>query len=89
MIILHEYGHFLQDARSLGSAIGNLLSGVSEGFCDFLAAVYYDDKHANTAATRGHMFSWDGNANDALGGTKLTKRAGGGLPVFELLGGYE
>ena len=64
MIILHEYGHFLQDKTIPGSALGNFPGGLSEGFCDFLAAVYYDDKHADPAKTRGLMFSWDANVTD-------------------------
>ncbi len=90
MIILHEYGHFLQDAAQSGSADGNFAGGVSEGFCDFLAAVYYDDKHANPTATRGHMFSWDGNANDAFwAGRRYDSPLTLSGPAFELLGGYE
>ncbi len=90
MIVLHEYGHFLQDAAKSGSANGNFSSGVSEGFCDFLAAVYYDDKHANPAATRGHMFSWDGNANDAFwAGRRYDSPLALSGPAFELLGGYQ
>jgi len=64
MIILHEYGHFLQDQTVEGSSHGNFPGGLSEGFCDFLAAVYYDDKHADPAKTRGLMFSWDANVTD-------------------------
>ena len=90
MIVLHEYGHFLQDAAKSGSANGNFSSGVSEGFCDFLAAVYYDDKHANPAATRGHMSSWDGNANDAFwAGRRYDSPLALSGPAFELLGGYQ
>jgi hypothetical protein len=65
MIVLHEYGHVIQGAIRPGSSHGNWGSGVSEGFGDFLAAAYYDDKHTNPAATRGHMFSWDANPTDA------------------------
>jgi hypothetical protein len=66
MVILHEYGHFLQDAAVPGSSTGNFASGVAEGFCDFLAAAYYDDKHKDPEKTRGLMFSWDANPTDAF-----------------------
>lgn len=64
MVILHEYGHVIQEAINPSSSIGNHASGLSEGFPDFLAAVYYDDKHAQPAATRGTMFSWNSNPTD-------------------------
>jgi hypothetical protein len=64
MLILHEYGHVIQEATRLGSATGNHGIGLSEGFPDFLAAVYYDDKHADPAQTRGKMFSWNSNPAD-------------------------
>jgi hypothetical protein len=90
MIVLHEYGHFLQDVANPGSAIGNFPGGVAEGFCDFLAAVYYDDKHANPAATRGHMFSWDANSGDGLWeGRRYDSPGMLSGEAFEELGGYE
>jgi hypothetical protein len=64
MVILHEYGHVIQEATRQGSSTGNHASGLSEGFPDFLAAVYYDDKHAAPAQTRGKMFSWNSNPVD-------------------------
>jgi zinc metalloprotease ZmpB len=64
MIVLHEYGHAIQNAIQPQSSYRNWSSGVSEGFGDFLAAVYYDDKHVAPHATRGLMFSWDANATD-------------------------
>ena len=70
MVILHEYGHFLQDCVNPGSADGNFSSGVSEGFGDFLAAVYYDDKHAKPAKTRGLMFSWNYNPSESTAGRR-------------------
>jgi hypothetical protein len=57
MVVLHEYGHAIQDNSNPG--FDNPASGVGEGFGDTLAAVYYDDKHASPAATRGFMMSWD------------------------------
>lgn len=57
MVVLHEYGHAIQDNSNPG--FDNPLDGTGEGFGDFLAAVYYDDKHTNPAATRGVMMSWD------------------------------
>ncbi len=57
MVILHEYGHAIQDNTNPG--FDNPASGVGEGFGDTLAAIFYDDKHANPAATRGFMMSWD------------------------------
>ena len=59
MVIIHEYGHALQDSLIPGS---NLNGGEAEGFSDFLAAVYFDDKHKPvTPPTRGIMFSWNWN----------------------------
>lgn len=64
MVILHEYGHVIQESIQKYSSTGNHASGLSEGFPDFLAAVYYDDKHADPAQTRGTMFSWNSNPTD-------------------------
>jgi hypothetical protein len=90
MIVLHEYGHFLQDAARPGSSFGNFPGGVSEGFCDFLAAVYYDDKHADPAATRGHMFSWDANSTDGFWpGRRYDHELPLSGPGFDALGGYQ
>jgi hypothetical protein len=55
-VILHEYGHAIQDNCNPG--FNNPRSGVGEGFGDILAAIYYDDKHKELK-TRGLMFSWD------------------------------
>lgn len=57
MVVLHEYGHAIQD--NVNPGFDNPVDGTGEGFGDFLAAVFYDDKHANPAATRGFMMSWD------------------------------
>jgi len=57
MVVLHEYGHAIQDNARPG--FDNPSSGVGEGFGDFLAAIFYDDKHVNPAQTRGFMMSWD------------------------------
>lgn len=65
-VILHEYGHAIQDNVNPGFGNGSYASGTSEGFGDFLSAVYYDDKHANPAATRGATFPWDANPTDAF-----------------------
>jgi hypothetical protein len=62
MVVLHEYGHAIQDNVNVGFAQGT--EGTGEGFGDFLAAVYYDDKHAVPANTRGIMMSWDANTTD-------------------------
>jgi hypothetical protein len=64
MLILHEYGHVIQESTQLSLATGNHGIGISEGFPDFLAAVFYDDKHADPAQTRGKMFSWNANPTD-------------------------
>lgn len=63
MVILHEYGHAIQD--NVNPGFSNYSAGISEGFGDFLAAVFYDDKHANSA-TRGIMMSWDANPTDGF-----------------------
>ena len=61
MVIVHEYGHALQDWVNPGSNL-NLVGGEAEGFSDFLAAVYFDDKHKPVIPpTRGTMFSWNRN----------------------------
>ncbi len=57
MVVLHEYGHAIQD--NVNHGFDNPLDGTGEGFGDFLAAVFYDDKHANPSQTRGFMMSWD------------------------------
>jgi hypothetical protein len=57
MVVLHEYGHAIQD--NVNPGFNNGVEGTGEGFGDFLAAVFYDDKHANPTATRGFMMSWD------------------------------
>ncbi|KAF3920097.1 hypothetical protein AA313_de0201293 [Arthrobotrys entomopaga] len=57
MVILHEYGHAIQDNTNPG--FNNPSSGIGEGFGDFLSAIYFDDKHVNPSATRGWMMSWD------------------------------
>ncbi|MFL6214356.1 MAG: M36 family metallopeptidase [Blastocatellia bacterium] len=62
MVILHEYGHAIQD--NVNPGFDNPPAGTGEGFGDFLAAVYYDDKHAVPANTRGIMMSWDANPTD-------------------------
>jgi len=57
MVVLHEYGHAIQDNSNPN--FDNPASGIGEGFGDTLPAIYYDDKHANPSATRGFMMSWD------------------------------
>ena len=65
MVIVHEYGHALQDALVENSNLNNFDSGEAEGFSDFLAAVYFDDKHKPVnPPTRGMMFSWNWNPTD-------------------------
>ncbi len=63
-VILHEYGHAIQDAQNPG--FSNYASGISEGFGDVLAAVFHDDKHANPTNTRGIMMAWDANPTDGF-----------------------
>ena len=88
MIILHEYGHFLQGSVLVGSSDGNFPSGISEGFADFLAAVYYDDKHAKPEKTRGIMFSWNANAADMGGGRRYDMKVPDEL-AWSQGGGYD
>jgi hypothetical protein len=57
MVVLHEYGHAIQDNSNPN--FDNPASGLGEGFGDALAAIFYDDRHADPAATRGFMMSWD------------------------------
>ena len=57
MVILHEYGHAIQDNSNPG--FDNPASGVGEGWGDTLAAIYYDNKHADPSKTRGFMMCWD------------------------------
>jgi hypothetical protein len=65
MVIVHEYGHALQDALNPSSSLNDIASGETEGFSDFLAAVYFDDKHKPVIPpTRGMMFSWNFNPID-------------------------
>jgi len=65
MVIVHEYGHALQDALNPGSSLNDYASGETEGFSDFLAAVYFDDRHKPVnPPTRGIMFSWNFNPMD-------------------------
>ena len=65
MVIVHEYGHALQDALNQNSNLNDFASGETEGFSDFLAAVYFDDKHKPVnPPTRGMMFSWNWNPTD-------------------------
>ena len=61
LIILHEYGHALQNHVNAGSGSGNFAGGLREGFADFLAATFYDDAHSSPKDTRGIMFSWGAN----------------------------
>jgi hypothetical protein len=62
MVILHEYGHAIQD--NVNPGFDNPTDGTGEGFGDFLSAVFYDDKHSNPGNTRGIMMSWDANPGD-------------------------
>ncbi len=65
MVIVHEYGHALEDALNPNSNLNDYASGEAEGFSDFLAAVYFDDKHKPVnPPTRGMMFSWNWNPTD-------------------------
>jgi hypothetical protein len=57
MVVLHEYGHALQDNANPG--FDDPVSGIGEGWGDTLAAIFFDAKHADPAATRGFMMSWD------------------------------
>jgi len=71
-VILHEYGHALQDNQNPGFSAYS--AGVSEGFGDFLAAVYYDDKHVNPATTRGLMMAWDASPWGSAGASWAGRR---------------
>lgn len=58
LVVVHEYGHVLQAMLQPDSVRGNWPAGISEGFGDFLAAVYYDDRHQPGGGTRGYLFPW-------------------------------
>jgi hypothetical protein len=58
LVIIHEYGHILQALILPGSVRGNAPAGISEGFGDFIASVYYDSYHKLDAGTRGLLFPW-------------------------------
>jgi hypothetical protein len=90
MVILHEYGHALQDFVIAGSNQNNFVSGVAEGFCDFLPAVYYDDKHVKPSDTRGLMFSWNDNRADRPSGRRRYNwPAPPDSTVWDAGGGYD
>jgi hypothetical protein len=40
------------------SVRGNEPAGITEGYGDFIVAVYYDDRHKSGAGTRGLLFPW-------------------------------
>jgi hypothetical protein len=63
MVILHEYGHAIQD--NILPGFSGFAGGAGEGFGDFLSAVFFDDKHAVPANTRGIQMSFDANTTDA------------------------
>jgi hypothetical protein len=58
LVIVHEYGHVLQAMLLPDSVIGNEPAGISEGYGDFIVAVYYDDRHKPGTGTRGALFPW-------------------------------
>jgi len=58
LVIVHEYGHVLQFMLLPESVRGNEPAGITEGYGDFIAAVYYDDRHQPGAGTRGALFPW-------------------------------
>jgi hypothetical protein len=43
-IVLHEYGHAIQDAQVPGFGVGDEQGAMGEGFGDFLAGMYYLDQ---------------------------------------------
>lgn len=62
-VIVHEYGHAIQD--NVNPGFDNPVDGTGEGFGDFLGAVYFDDKHVKPSVTRGIVMPWDANTTDA------------------------
>jgi hypothetical protein len=58
LVIVHEYGHVLQAMLLPDSTSGNEPAGIREGYGDFIASVYYDDRHQPGAGTRGALFPW-------------------------------
>ena len=88
MVILHEYGHAIQD--NILPGFSGFAGGVGEGHGDFLAAVYYDDKHVNPASTRGIMMSFDANTTDAgWTGRRYDKATRFDDAAFTAGGGYQ
>jgi hypothetical protein len=88
MVILHEYGHAIQD--NILPGFSGFSGGVGEGHGDFLAAVFYDDKHAAPANTRGIMMSFDANSTDAgWPGRRYDRATKFDEAAFTSGGGYE
>ena len=58
LVIIHEYGHVLQAMLLPESVRGNEPAGITEGYGDFITAVYYDEHHKPAAGTRGALFPW-------------------------------
>lgn len=54
-VVLHEYGHAVQDHQSFSGAMD-----LREGFCDLFAHVYLDRYNKNKVM-RGHVFPFDNN----------------------------
>ena len=59
-VILHEYGHAIQDAQVPGFGAGNQAGSIGEGFGDFWAAVMSALSPDTTNADDVCIFDWDG-----------------------------
>jgi Zn-dependent metalloprotease len=59
-VILHEYGHALQDDQVPGFGAGNQAGSIGEGFGDFWAAVMSALSPGTTNADDVCIFDWDG-----------------------------
>ncbi len=59
-VILHEYGHAIQDDQVPGFGAGNQAGSIGEGFGDFWAAVMSSLSPDTTNADDVCIFDWDG-----------------------------
>lgn len=68
-VVLHEYGHSIQDNQVPGFGSGDEQGAMGEGFGDFLAGMFYVDQgDATYQATRRYCIAeWDATAYNPFG----------------------